>query len=163
MGRTLKIMLTGLAALALSACGEGAMDSAVRAMASDEQIALFDSVIETLQTDDAEALQAMLAEGFEDGFAQQAVDYFPNETPDAAPFETFRFHTSANLDGRTRSLEFTRRYQYVTGDYRVEIVFFSQGEAPFKLTRLSLQPIPEEGVDRPGAAPSGPAPSADPI
>jgi hypothetical protein len=163
VGRTLKILLIGLSAQLLAACGESAMDSAVRAMASDEHIALFDSVIETLQTDDSEALQALLGEGFEDGFAQQAAAYFPNETPDAAPFLAFRFHTSANLDGRTRTLEFTRIYKYETGDYRVETVFFSQGESPLKLTRLSIRPILEEGLDHPGAAPSGPAPAIAPI
>lgn len=163
--RSLKTGLAGLCALVLAACGEGVMDSAVRTMANEEQIALFDSVVEMLQTDDADALQAVMAEGFEDGFAQRAVDYFPNEAPDAAPFLGFRFNTNTDLmgGGRTRSLEFVRNYEYESGDYRVEMVFLGAGDEPYRLARLNIYPILEDGVDHPGAAPADPTQSSDPI
>lgn len=164
-GHQMKSMLAGLCALVLASCGEGMMDSAVRTMANDEQIALFDSVVEMMQTDDVEALEAILADGFEDGFAQQVVDYFPNERPEAAPFVSFRFNINTNLTGggRTRSLEFARNYEYESGDYHVPMVFVGAGDTPYRLAGLHVYPILVEGVDHPGAAPADPTQSSDPI
>ena len=151
------------------------MDTVVRTMANDEQIALFDSVVEMLQTDDAEALQAIMS----DGFAALEQDYrlydvrgllnaaeekgLEDMTPDASPFVGFRFNTNASFAGRTRTLEFVRNYEYATGDYRVEMVFSALGEAPFKLTWLSIYPILVDGQNHPGATSDDPAPVFDPI
>ncbi len=139
-------LLIGLSAFGLTACGDGGglMDATVRAMASDEQLARYDRVVQTLREDDVEALEAMLADGYPEEFAKNAVEYFPNGQPIAVKFQSFNTSTNFTTSGRTRSEEMSAIITMERGDYRVGVIFVARGDEDLKLARLVVNPLFDE-------------------
>jgi hypothetical protein len=135
-------VILGLAFI-LAGCSDGFErfgDRLVRAFISEEQVTRYESLIHALGESDPATLQAMLVDGFDPQFAQQAIDYFPDGEPDAILFSQVNASVNYTPDGQIKSQSIVVIVKFEGGDYQVQASYIAREEEALRIARLQIMP-----------------------